>query len=61
VPPNCRFEIDDLEEDWTWNTKFDFILSRMMLGSFADFPRFVKQAYEYGSAFTCLAPKRTII
>ncbi|KFA75919.1 hypothetical protein S40288_05842 [Stachybotrys chartarum IBT 40288] len=47
VPPNCRFEIDDLEEDWTWNTKFDFILSRMMLGSFADFPRFVKQAYDH--------------
>ncbi|KAH7316773.1 S-adenosyl-L-methionine-dependent methyltransferase [Stachybotrys elegans] len=46
VPPNCRFEIDDLEEEWTWSVKFDFIMCRMMLGSFADFPRIVQKAYD---------------
>ncbi|KAF5551650.1 methyltransferase [Fusarium mexicanum] len=36
VPPNCSFEIDDLEKEWTWTTPFDFIFSRMMTGSFSD-------------------------
>ncbi|KAI8650769.1 hypothetical protein NCS57_01411800 [Fusarium keratoplasticum] len=36
LPPNCTFEIDDLEKEWTWKTPFDFIFCRMMTGSFAD-------------------------
>ncbi|OAX81512.1 hypothetical protein ACJ72_04145 [Emergomyces africanus] len=46
VPPNCSFEIDDLEKDWTWTRPFDYIFSRMMVGSFADFSRFADQAYQ---------------
>jgi hypothetical protein len=46
LPPNCRFEVDDLEESWTYRHKFDFIYSRMMCGSLADWPRFFSQAYE---------------
>ncbi|EGC43968.1 TAM domain methyltransferase [Histoplasma capsulatum var. duboisii H88] len=47
VPPNCSFEIDDLEKDWTWTRPFDYIFSRMMVGSFADFSRFADQAYRH--------------
>ena len=46
VPPNLSFQIDDLEEPWTWDVKFDFIYSRMMTSSFADWPRFFEQAYD---------------
>ncbi|KAH7015504.1 S-adenosyl-L-methionine-dependent methyltransferase [Ilyonectria destructans] len=45
VPPNCRFEIDDLEKEWTWSTPFDFILCRGMSGCFADVPALIQKAY----------------
>ncbi len=45
VPPNCKFEIDDYEEDWTFG-KFDFIHGRVLTGSLRDWPRFFQQAYE---------------
>lgn len=47
VPTNCRFEIDDVEEEWTWSQKFDYIHARMMTASFCDYPKFFKQAFEY--------------
>jgi hypothetical protein len=25
VPPNCRFEIDDIEDEWMFSTKFDYV------------------------------------
>ncbi|KAF0316929.1 methyltransferase domain-containing protein [Colletotrichum asianum] len=37
VPPNCRFEIDDIEKEWAWNTRFDFIFCRDMNGSFSGY------------------------
>jgi len=46
IPPNLTFEIDDLEETWTFNQKFDFIYTRMLTGSFADWPKFFSQCYE---------------
>ncbi|CAM1509719.1 Fc.00g000540.m01.CDS01 [Cosmosporella sp. VM-42] len=46
VPPNLNFQVDDLEEPWTFNAKFDLIYSRMMTASFTDWPHFFKQAYE---------------
>jgi SAM-dependent methyltransferase len=46
VPPNVRFYIDDLEDDWTFTTQFDFIFSRFMTGSIRDFPRYFKQCYD---------------
>ncbi|KAK2041973.1 methyltransferase domain-containing protein [Colletotrichum somersetense] len=46
VPPNVRFEIDDVEEDWTFSTPFDYIHSRMMTGSIRDWKRFIKQCYD---------------
>ncbi|CZR67449.1 related to methyltransferase [Phialocephala subalpina] len=48
VPPNVSFQIDDLEEPWTFREteKFDFIYARMMTSSFSDWPRFFEQAFE---------------
>ena len=45
MPPNCTFEIDDMEKDWTWSHRFDLIMSRMMTGSFSDLEDYVKKAY----------------
>jgi len=28
IPPNVTFQIDDLEEPWTFSNKFDFIYSK---------------------------------
>lgn len=47
VPPNLTFEIDDVEEPWTFSQKFDFIHARMMTGSVVDWPRFFEQAFEF--------------
>jgi SAM-dependent methyltransferase len=46
VPPNVKFEVDDLEEPWTFTNKFDFIYSRTMSGSFKNWPRFFEQCFE---------------
>ncbi|RDW61386.1 S-adenosyl-L-methionine-dependent methyltransferase-8 [Coleophoma crateriformis] len=46
IPPNLTFQIDDIEEPWNFNYKFDLIYARMMIGSLADWPRFFEQAYE---------------
>lgn len=45
MPPNCRFEVDDIEE-WLWE-KFDLIFARSMIGSISDWELFFKKAYEY--------------
>jgi SAM-dependent methyltransferase len=48
VPPNCRFYVDDIESDWTYNTEehFDLIHGRALCGSIADWPRLFSQAYD---------------
>jgi hypothetical protein len=46
VPPNVTFEIDDLEEDWTFSEKFDFIHSRMMTGALSNWRKLFVQAFE---------------
>ncbi|KAF6816948.1 methyltransferase domain-containing protein [Colletotrichum sojae] len=46
VPPNVTFYIDDLEDDWTYSYKFDFIYGRMLTGSIGDWPRFIRQSFE---------------
>jgi len=47
VPPNCRFEIDDVEEPWTYKNDFDFIHARDFLFSIRDWPKLVGQAFEH--------------
>ncbi|KAI5821266.1 S-adenosyl-L-methionine-dependent methyltransferase [Pyronema omphalodes] len=46
VPPNCRFEVDDAEQDWLWPTDhFDFIHLRNLAQSMSSYPALLKQAY----------------
>ncbi|KAI1052459.1 hypothetical protein LB507_007711 [Fusarium sp. FIESC RH6] len=45
VPPNCKFEIDDLEKEWTFTYRFDFIFIRSMIASFKDWPGIFCQAF----------------
>ncbi|KAI4095626.1 MAG: hypothetical protein LQ344_001557 [Seirophora lacunosa] len=46
VPPNVRFEVDDVEDDWTYNQPFDFIHCRMMGNAIHDWPKLHRQCFE---------------
>jgi hypothetical protein len=48
VPPNCRFELDDIEQPWTSkpNTA-DFIFCRDPIASVRDFPKLLDQSFVY--------------
>ena len=46
VPPNLKFVVDDAEDLWLYEKKFDFIHLRLMAGCFADWPKFFRQAFE---------------
>ncbi|GME36879.1 sam dependent methyltransferase [Neofusicoccum parvum] len=46
LPPNCRFELDDATESWTFpENHFDFIHTRMLYGSIDDWPKYYEQAF----------------
>ncbi|KAL8651681.1 MAG: hypothetical protein Q9226_004600 [Calogaya cf. arnoldii] len=46
VPPNCIFEVDDVTMEWTYRKdSFDFIHSREMFGSIADWDEYFRQCY----------------
>ncbi|KAI0189097.1 methyltransferase domain-containing protein [Xylaria flabelliformis] len=45
VPPNCRFEIDDIEDEWMFSSKFDYVHGRHMVGSITDFPKLFASIY----------------
>ncbi|KAI1017179.1 hypothetical protein LB505_001973 [Fusarium chuoi] len=45
LPTNLQFQVDDLEDEWTFSYDFDFIFARMMTGSIGDFPRFFAQSF----------------
>jgi Methyltransferase domain len=36
VPPNCHFEVDDVEDEWQYNHKFDYIHGRFLVSCFKD-------------------------
>ena len=46
VPPNVRFEIDDVEEPWTYHQKFDYIHCRFMGNGIKDWPKLLGQCLE---------------
>ncbi|KAF8456609.1 S-adenosyl-L-methionine-dependent methyltransferase [Terfezia claveryi] len=45
VPENCRFEVDDMEEEWTYENKLRYIHMRSMSASFTNWSEVLKQAY----------------
>ncbi|KAJ9613241.1 hypothetical protein H2200_003183 [Cladophialophora chaetospira] len=49
VPPNVKFEIDDVEDTWTWpENHFSLIFSRLMIsGSIQNLPRYIRQIYRH--------------
>ncbi|KAL3426807.1 methyltransferase domain-containing protein [Phlyctema vagabunda] len=49
IPPNLSFQIDDVEEPWTFNSEFDFIYCRAMTGSIADWAKLFKQSFDHTS------------
>ncbi|KAG0652168.1 putative methyltransferase [Hyphodiscus hymeniophilus] len=44
IPQNLSFEIDDLEEPWTFSKPFSYIHSRMMMVSFYNWKKFFDQS-----------------
>ncbi|KAL1962611.1 hypothetical protein VTN77DRAFT_9325 [Rasamsonia byssochlamydoides] len=47
VPPNCKFYVDDVEGEWTFNQEFDLIHGRSMCGSIADWNGLFQQAFDH--------------
>ncbi|KND86924.1 hypothetical protein TOPH_08418 [Tolypocladium ophioglossoides CBS 100239] len=48
VPPNCSFEIDDVEQLWTWKeSTADLIFGRDLFLSIRNFPRLIDQCYRH--------------
>ncbi|KAJ9131227.1 Methyltransferase domain-containing protein [Pleurostoma richardsiae] len=51
IPPNLKFEIDDMNLTWTWpENYFDFVHLRALYGSVCDWEKLYKEA------FRCLRP-----
>ncbi|KAL7266964.1 hypothetical protein RUND412_010469 [Rhizina undulata] len=47
VPPNLIFEVDDIEEDWTYqDNSFDFIHARTLAGYISDWPKLYRQTFK---------------
>ncbi|KAI5793948.1 S-adenosyl-L-methionine-dependent methyltransferase, partial [Pyronema domesticum] len=46
VPPNCRFEVDDVERDWTFRSDyFHFIHARNLAQAIDNWPQLMDQIY----------------
>lgn len=46
-PPNCKFMVEDAEEEWIFSTKFDFIHARGLCGAISNWPKFFGEVYEH--------------
>ncbi|KLO85212.1 Uncharacterized protein LW94_5839 [Fusarium fujikuroi] len=48
LPPNCRFEVDDINKEWTFpENNFDFIHIRYMTGTVPDWTELLKKAQRH--------------
>ncbi len=48
VPPNCQFEIEDVESEWTWTkSSFDFIHAREFMLAIRDWDRLIQQSFDH--------------
>ncbi|OQD75097.1 hypothetical protein PENDEC_c008G04625 [Penicillium decumbens] len=45
VPPNCRFEVDDFEQPWSYNEPLDYIHGRELAGAIRDHEQLFIQAF----------------
>lgn len=46
TPPNVHFQIDDLEDEWTFSQPFDYIHVRAMSGSIKNWSAFLERCIE---------------
>lgn len=49
VAPNCKFYIEDIEQEWTWsaNEAFNLIHGRVLVGGISDWDRLYRQIYRH--------------
>ena len=48
LPPNCHFEIDDLEDDWLYREDhFDFVHARELLLAVRNWQRVIEQSFRH--------------
>lgn len=47
VPSNCRFLVDDVEEEWLYGDNFDMVHMRTMASVLKDIPKVLRRAYKY--------------
>ncbi|KAI9736265.1 MAG: hypothetical protein M1834_001151 [Cirrosporium novae-zelandiae] len=47
IPPNCEFEVDDAEADWTYHHKFDFIHGRLLSIGWRDWDKLCRQSFRF--------------
>ncbi|KAI9882201.1 MAG: hypothetical protein M1823_006057 [Watsoniomyces obsoletus] len=47
VPPNVKFLVDDVEDEWVPEEKFDYIHCRYMCSSIRDWPALVRNCYKH--------------
>ncbi|KAF5525323.1 Secondary metabolism regulator LAE1 [Colletotrichum aenigma] len=47
VPPNVKFEVDDLDEEWNWSQPFDYIHSRFMNASIGNWQTFATKVFNH--------------
>lgn len=47
VPPNVEFQIDDVEDEWTYTQPFDYIHSRMMTSAIANWKKYIERCFRY--------------
>ncbi|KAL0943742.1 methyltransferase domain-containing protein [Colletotrichum truncatum] len=45
VPPNVVFEVDDIEEPWTYSQPFDYIHSRLMTSSISQWKPYLQKCF----------------
>jgi hypothetical protein len=46
VPPNVKFEVDDVESAWAYSEPFDYIFCRYLCTAINDWPGLVKSTFE---------------
>jgi hypothetical protein len=47
VPPNVTFEVDDIEAEWCFSQRFDYIHCRYLAGAIGDWPRLMEQTFKF--------------
>jgi len=47
VPPNCRFEISDAEDEWIFSQNFDYIHGRMLGSCFNSHIKVFESVFNY--------------